>query len=67
MARKKGATKGKLVVTIVVDGENIMGNALCEMHGIALLGKKVERLEYSGPIVAIPEVVAALKGFFKEE
>jgi hypothetical protein len=67
MARKKGAAKGKLVVTIVVDGENIMGNPVCEMHGIVLLGKKVEHLEYSGPVVAIPEVAAALKGLFKEE
>jgi hypothetical protein len=66
MPRKKAVTD-KLVVTIVIEGENIMGQPLCDMQGILLTGKKVEDLKYGGPVTSAHNVAEALKAIFEEE
>jgi len=56
----------ELVLTIVVRGENIMGDALCQMHGVLTNGKSAKRIEYSGPVHSAKDVADAIADLFKE-
>ena len=64
----KTTAKTKLVLTIVVEGRNIMGKPLCEMNGVVVVKGKMSRLiEYSGPVESIGAVTDAIESMFKEK
>lgn len=56
--------KRRLVLTIVIEGENIMGQPLCEMNGVVVKGKTSKPIEYSGPVESIDAVVEAIESMF---
>lgn len=56
----------KLVLTVVVSGENMMGGALCSVNGV-LYGKRSRRvIEYCGPVNSAEEVADAIADLFRE-
>ena len=64
MARGLNVAKQKLVLTIVVEGENMMGQPLCQMNGVVVKGKTSRFIEYSGPVQSIDAVAAAIESIF---
>jgi bifunctional ADP-heptose synthase (sugar kinase/adenylyltransferase) len=58
------ASKTELIVTIVVKGGNLFGEALCEAHGVWQDGRKVKRIDYSGPISGAKVLYETLQDVF---
>ena len=56
-----------LVLTVVVKGENIMGNPLLKATGVSMVKGKSKLIEKETPITSIPDFVEAFEGLFKEE
>lgn len=48
----------KLVATIVVDGENIAGEMLCQVHGLVRKKRKLTMIDYEGPVTDAPVDIA---------
>lgn len=57
----------KLMITIVVNGQNIMGNPLVEFNGVLMEGGKKTTAHYGGPITSAQEVFDEVRGLFKAE
>jgi len=56
-----------MVLTIVVKGENIMGNPLLTANGFAVINGKQKKIEKETPITSIPAFIEAFEGLFQEE
>ena len=52
------------MLTIVIEGENIMGQPLCKMNGVVVKGKTSRFIEYSGPVESIDAVAEAVESMF---
>lgn len=56
----------KVIITIVVKGENVMGQPLAQMNGVLLIGRKCQQISYNGPVTSCEEVVQAIQSLFTE-
>ena len=57
--------KQSLIVSIVVDGENAMGEPLVEMFGVLTEGKKTKHFQHYGSVRSAREIVEALEEVFE--
>jgi len=58
----------KAIITIVVDGMNVMSQPLCKMNGIIYRkGKSTKEISYSGPVTSANDVGDAIQNLFKED
>jgi len=63
-----GSMEDKAIITIVIDGANIMGHPLCKMDGIIYQkGKRIREISYNGPITSAKDVGDAIQTLFKED
>lgn len=54
-----------LLLTVNIDGTNIMGNPLLKALGYYRVGKKERKIKIETPITSIPEFVKAFEELFK--
>jgi len=55
-----------LILTIVIKGENIMGNPLLTAAGIVVIKGKPKIIKKETPITSIPAFIKAFKSLFEE-
>jgi len=55
----------KLIITIIVDGENMMGEPLCQVRGF-VRDEKYKELKYDGPVTSAKDVAEAVMSLFEE-
>ncbi|MDP3052259.1 MAG: hypothetical protein Q8N42_02005 [bacterium] len=55
----------KLMLTVHIDGTNIMGNPLLKAHGYYRVRDKSKEIKIETPITSIPEFVKAFEELFK--
>lgn len=60
------STAPVMVVTIVVKGGNVFGQALCEAHGVWFDDRKKKHIDYSGPISGAQTLFESLQDLFTE-
>jgi hypothetical protein len=57
----------KLCLNINVKGENIMGNPLLKVHGIAKIGRKYQEIDIETPVTSVEEFILAFRDLFEAE
>ncbi len=56
-----------LVLTVVVKGENVMGNPLLQATGVASVKGKSRWIDICTPITSIPRFIAVFQGILAGE
>ena len=59
--------KDYLLLSVVIKGENIMGDLLLKATGVTVLKGKSQLIEKETPITSIPDFIGAFEGLFQEE
>ena len=55
------------IISIVISGSNVMGDALCTMEGILCpKGKRTKRFSYQGPVTSAKSLVDVIQDIFKD-